>query len=254
MAPSAHGVAEAGTRAVALPGATGCNRHRTQSTTPPRQRRAPSPRRSAPFRAAVTGARSRPLAVLAGSRAVAPRSAVRRAVWLRRALVLRSVLRPVRRPHSRAASSVTLVQLDCVYSMQLDGMVKAGAEKREPAAPRRDAELLMPADGTPAVDRYRGRSGRSRRGQGRGVLGGDTAPTSRALSLGRDEDRTAGRSRVRHPPIADHLGGNPSHPGHPGQSSRSGVACAGGRRWLTRSGRRRSVAKEWGSPAGRFPL
>ena len=62
-----------------------------------RRRRAPgvvSATRPASFGAAVSVARSRLRAVLAGSRAVAPRSAVRWAVWPRRPPVLRSVLRP----------------------------------------------------------------------------------------------------------------------------------------------------------------
>ena len=69
---------------------------------------------------------------------------------------LRSVVRPVRRPGSRAVSSMTPVQLDCAYSMQLDGMVKARAEKENlrhlalmarETMNRRGAELSMPADG-----------------------------------------------------------------------------------------------------------
>ena len=51
---------------------------------------------------------------------------------------------------------MTPVQLDCAYSMQLDGMVKARAEKENlryfalmarEAMNRRGAELSMPADG-----------------------------------------------------------------------------------------------------------
>ena len=56
---------------------------------------------------------------------------------------------------------MTSVQLDCAYSMQLDGMVKARAEKENlrhlalmarETMNRRGAELSMPADGARPVD------------------------------------------------------------------------------------------------------
>ncbi len=69
----------------------------------------------------------------------------------------------------------------------------------------------------------------------------------------------AGRSRLRgqlrHPPIADHLGGHPSHPGHPGQFWSIPESPVRGPSAAQRdAGRRRSVAKEQGPPAqGGFP-
>ena len=62
---------------------------------------------------------------------------------------------------SGAASSMTPVELDCAYSMQLDGMVKAGIEKENlrhlaliarEAMTRRGAELSMPRRRGAALD------------------------------------------------------------------------------------------------------
>lgn len=60
--------------------------------------------------------------------------------------------------------------------------------------------------------------------------------------------------QLRHPLIADLLGGHAGHPGHPGQSSRSGVAGAGAVDGSPRSGTARPRAGTALSLAGEGPI